>query len=163
MINHTLLFETLESPEVKQAIHTLTSLLSPQLIELSGGDARQLPNVGNKSYAFVIKALELAKDSPDFLNLIDVQKFEDEISVFDLLREIYTPLTKLLKKINDTMTLSGSGAYIAALTYYGLVKESVKSKDSNTEAICEELNKYFPAHFKDRSVHESKMQVERPA
>jgi hypothetical protein len=42
------------------------------------------------------------------------------------------------------MTLAGSEAYVAGLTYYGSSKEGVKRKVPNAILIAEELGERFP-------------------
>ncbi|MDR2384017.1 MAG: hypothetical protein LBD76_09080, partial [Prevotellaceae bacterium] len=40
--------------------------------KIGQGEARELPLMGDKSYAFVVKALEFAKQYPEYAALIDV-------------------------------------------------------------------------------------------
>jgi hypothetical protein len=120
------------------------------LVELAQGEARELPLMGDKSYAFVVKALEYAKQYPDYAALIDVPEFEKDVNAVDLLREFYVPLSQLTKKLYDTMTLAGSEAYVAGLTYYGSSKEGMKRKLPNAVLITEELGKRFPDRSKTK-------------
>jgi hypothetical protein len=130
--------------EIHAALGVLNSKLLPLLMELSQGEARELPLMGDKSYAFVIKAFEFAKQYPEFAGLIDVAEFEKDVKTVRVLREIYITLSQLTKKVNDTMTLAGSEAYVAGLTYYGTSKEGLKRKVANAPLIVEELKNRFP-------------------
>ncbi|MDR1170512.1 MAG: hypothetical protein LBK97_06740, partial [Prevotellaceae bacterium] len=109
-------------------------------------EARELPVMGDKSYAFVFKALEFAKQYPEFAGLIDVAEFEKDVETVQALREFYVQLSQLTKKIHDTMTLAGSEAYVAGLTYYGTSKEGLKRKVNNAPFIVSELKNRFPGH-----------------
>ena len=99
------------------AIGVLNEKLLPRLTELSQGEARELPTMGDKSYGFVFKALEFAKQYPEFATFINVPEFEIDVNTIGLLREFYVPLSQLTKKVHDTMTLAGREAYVAGLTY----------------------------------------------
>ncbi|MDR1112988.1 MAG: hypothetical protein LBL18_04430 [Bacteroidales bacterium] len=126
------------------ALQILAEKLLPQLTELAQGEARELPLMGDKSYGFVIKALEFAKQYPEYAALIDVPEFEQDVNAIALLREFYIPLSQLVKKLQDTMTLAGSEAYVAGLTYYSASREGVKRKIPNAILIADELGKRFP-------------------
>jgi hypothetical protein len=130
--------------EIHAALNVLNDKLLPRLVELAQGEARDLPTMGDKSYGFVFKALEFAKQYPEYAALIDVAEFENDVNTVGLLREFYVPLSQLTKKVHDTMTLAGSEAYVAGLTYYSSSKEARKRKIPNSVLIVEELSKRFP-------------------
>jgi hypothetical protein len=136
--------------EILEALNVLGGKLLPVLVELAQGEARELPTMGDKSYAFVVKALEFAKQYPEYAGLIDVAEFEKDVNTVGLLREFYVPLSQLTKKVHDTMTLAGSEAYVSGLTYYGTSKEGVKRKLPNAILITEELKQRFPGRNKSK-------------
>jgi hypothetical protein len=129
---------------IRAALEVLNSKLLPLLVELAKGEARELPVMGDKSYAFVIKALEFAKQYPEFAGFIDVAEFEKDVKTVEVLREFHVQLSQLTKKVDDTMTLAGSEAYVAGLTYYGMSKEGLKRKVPNAPFIVDELKNRFP-------------------
>jgi hypothetical protein len=138
------LLEESDKQEILAALEVLKTKLLPLLVELGHGEARELPLMGDKSYAFVIKALEFAKQYPEYAALIDVPEFEKDVNTVSLLREIHIPLSQITKKVHDTMTLAGSEAYVAGLTYYGSSKEGIKRKIPNAVLIANELKQRFP-------------------
>jgi hypothetical protein len=138
-----------DKQEIIEALNVLKKKL-PMLVELAQGEARELPMMGDKSYAFVVQALEFAKQYPEFAALIDVAEFEKDVNAVSLLREFYIPLAQLTKKVHDTMSLAGSEAYVAGLTYYGSSKEGLKRKLPNAVLITEELGKRFPGRTKTK-------------
>jgi hypothetical protein len=138
-----------DKQEILEVLNVLKKKL-PMLVELAQGEARELPLMGDKSYAFVFKALEFAKQYPEYAALIDVTEFEKDVNAVSLLREFYVPLAQLTKKVHDTMSLAGSEAYVAALTYYGSSKEGRKRKLPNAVLITEELGKRFPGRTKTK-------------
>jgi hypothetical protein len=79
-----------------------------------------------------------------------VPEFEKDVNAVGLLREFYVPLSQLTKKLQDSMTLAGSEAYVAGLTYYGSSKEGVKRKLPNAVLIADELGKRFPGRSKTK-------------
>ena len=139
-----------EKQEILAAIGVLKTKLLPKLVELKQGEARELPTMGEKSYGFVFKTLEYSKQYPEFATFIDVPEFEKDVNAVGLLRELYIPLSQITKKVHDSMTLAGSEAYIAGLTYYGSSKEGVKRKLPNAVLIVEELSKRFPGRTRTK-------------
>ncbi|MDR3094021.1 MAG: hypothetical protein LBU62_05185 [Bacteroidales bacterium] len=139
-----------EKKEILAALNVLNTKLLPKLTELAQGEVRELPVMGDKSYGFVFKALEYAKQYPEYASLIDVEEFEKDVNSVGLLREIHVPLAQLTKKVHDTMTLAGSEAYVSGLAYYGTSKEAMKRKLPNAVLITEELSKRFPGRNKTK-------------
>jgi hypothetical protein len=139
-----------DKQEILATLNALKEKLLPLLVELAQGEANELPTMGDKSYAFVFKALEFAKQYPEYAGLIDVAEFEKDVNAVSLLREFYVPLSQLTKKVHDTMTLAGSEAYVSGLTYYGTSKEGVKRKLPNAVLIAEELKQRFPGRNKPK-------------
>jgi hypothetical protein len=139
-----------DKQDIHAALSVIEAKLMPGLVELSRGEARDLPVMGDKSYAFVIKSLEYAKQHPEFAAFIDVAEFEKDVKAVELLREFYAQLSQFTKKVHDTMTIAGSEAYSAGLAYYGSSKEGVKRKQPNAILIAEELGQRFPGRPKTK-------------
>jgi hypothetical protein len=110
-----------------------------------------MPGMGDKSYAFVVKTLEYARQYPEFAGLVDVVELEKDVKAYEALRELYIPLAQLLKKVRDTMTLLGSEAFTGSLTYYGTAKERRKHRKPNSILVCDELGKRFPGRPKAKA------------
>jgi hypothetical protein len=143
--------EESDKQEIQNALEVLNTKLVPKLVELAQGEARELPLMGDKSYAFVVKALEFAKQYPEYAALIDVPEFEKDVKAVGMLRELYVPLAQITKKVQDTMAVAGSEAYVSALTYYGAGKEGVKRKIPNAVLIVDELRHRFPGRSRKKN------------
>ena len=61
---------------------------------------------------------------------------------------MYQPLLQITESLSDTMTLSGSEAYSAALMFYNSTKNATKSKIPKAETIYNDLAARFPAKVK---------------
>jgi hypothetical protein len=132
-----------DKEDIKAALKVLGGTLLPKLVELTPDEIRELPTMGDRSSPFTTKALEFAKIYPEYAALIDVTEFEKDMKTVEQLREIYIPLAQLTKNVHDTMTLAGSEAYVAGLTYYGSAKEGLKRKLPNAIRITEDLGQRF--------------------
>lgn len=146
----SLSFSEQEKDELKQAIEVLTGKLSPHLTELAEGEGRKLANMGDKSYSFVTKSFEFARQYPEFAGLLNMDEYAKDVEGYQQLWEFYVPLSQLYKKLNDSLMLVGSEAYTASLAYYGTAKEAKKRKVPNSILICEELGKRFPGRSKGK-------------
>ncbi|HLP88836.1 MAG TPA: hypothetical protein VK184_09650 [Nostocaceae cyanobacterium] len=135
---------------VMQAIATIKEKL-PFLIDLSLEERRALPKLGDKSRAFVSKALEVALQNPGILaRSFDVEEMRRDVELFEALYPIMLSLSQLQELIDDTCLAAGSEAYVAALAVYNYAKVS-----GNTEGLdtaLDELGRRF--------ARKSKKQVE---
>lgn len=122
------------------AIATLKEKL-PFLIDLTA-QHKSLPKMGDKSWAFVSKALEVATQNPDFLpRSFDLEEMRQDVELFESLYPILLSLTQLHELVDDTCIAVGSDAYAAALVVYNFAKAS--GKGAGLDAVADEMGRRF--------------------
>lgn len=126
--------------EILAAITSIKEKL-PFLIDLSAEERRSLPKLGDKSRAFVSKALEVATQNPDFLpRSFDIDEMRQDLELFESLYPVTLALTQLQALVDDTLTAVGSEAYAAALLVYNYAKTS---GEGGLDAVVDELGQRF--------------------
>ncbi|MEH2180144.1 hypothetical protein [Nostoc sp.] len=126
---------------VMQAITTIREKL-PFLIDLTTEERKALPKLGDKSRAFVSKALEIGTQNPDFLpRSFDLNDMRQDIELFEALYPILLSLTQLQELVDDTSVAVGSEAYAAGLMIYNYAKAS--GKGSGLESMIDDLGRRF--------------------
>lgn len=114
-------FTAEEQAAALAAIQQIQSL--PFLIGLSNGEKRKLNKMGDKSLAFVDRALGIAKQNPEMLpGSFDLEELERDVSLYHSMLPIKIALSKLSELIDSTMMAVGSDAYNAALEVYAFAK-----------------------------------------
>jgi len=123
----------------------LQEKLLPYLKSLSADERKELPKMGDKTIAFVQKALEYSGQNAEFVpSFLDVKEFENDMKAVELLRSIFNPLSQISDAVQDTLTLSGSDAYSAALIFYSAVKSAAKTNAPKSQSILNDLSSRFP-------------------
>jgi len=123
------------------AIANLKSSL-PFLIDLTPEERRALPKLGDKSRAFVSKALEVAIQNEDILpRSFDLEEFKRDVALFESLYPVLIAIAQLNELIEDTVLEVGSEAYAAALLVYNYAKAN--GKGSGLDGVVDELGKRF--------------------
>jgi hypothetical protein len=90
---------------VLDAIATIKQKL-PFLTNLAQEERNTLPRMGDKSRAFVSKALEVAAQNPDFLpRSFDVDEMRSDVQLFEAMQPLTLALTQLQELVNDTPRL----------------------------------------------------------
>jgi hypothetical protein len=126
---------------VMQAITTIREKL-PFLVDLTTEERKALPKLGDKSRAFVSKALEIAAQNPDFLpRSFDLNEMRRDIELFESLYPILLSLTQLQELVDDTSVAVGSEAYAAGLLVYNYAKAS--GKGAGLETMVDDLGRRF--------------------
>lgn len=126
---------------VMQAISTIKEKL-PFLVDLTTEERKSLPKLGDKSRAFVSKALEIAAQNPDFLpRSFDLDEMRRDIELFEALYPILLSLTQLQELVDDTSVAVGSEAYAAGLLVYNYAKAS--GKGAGLETMVDDLGRRF--------------------
>lgn len=124
-----------------QAISTIKEKL-PFLIDLSNEERKALPKMGDKSRAFVSKALEVATQNPEFLpRSFDLEEMRKDVQLFEALYPLLLSLTQLQELVDDTSLAVGSEAYAAALQVYNYAKTS--GQTAGLDAVVEEMGQRF--------------------
>lgn len=131
---------------VMAAIATIKAKL-PFLVDLSADDRKALPKMGDKSRAFVSKAMEVATQNPDFLpRSFDIAELQKDVQLFESLYPILLSLTQLQDLVDDTCLAVGSEAYAAALQVYTYAKAS--GQGTGLETAVEELGLRFARKYR---------------
>ena len=127
---------------ISDAITTISTKL-PFLISLPAEERRSMAKMGDKSRAFVSKALELATQNPEILpGNLSVAEFKKDADLFSQLYTIIQPLTLLVDKINDTQMEAGSEAHAAALIVYQTAKISGTGV-GGLDSVLDDLGRRF--------------------
>ncbi len=126
---------------VMTAVATIKEKL-PFLIDLTADERKALPKMGDKSRAFVSKALEVATQNPDFLpRSFDLEEMRKDVQLFEAMYPIVVALTQLQELVDDTCLATGSEAYAAALQVYTYAKAS--GQGSGLDAVVVEMGQRF--------------------
>lgn len=135
-------------------IAEVIGLMKPYAITLTPVDRKNMLKMGDKSSAFVEKGLEFTKTNPEFIpSFMNAIEFEIDVTDSKNLVGTESLATQLLNAIDDTIMVSGSEAYYAALYYYKNVQQAASMNIPGAKAIFEELKKRFPS--KTRSIDTS--------
>ena len=145
-----------EKTQLNGHIEGIVAILESKLHTLLPEEKRDLPKMGDKTVAFVEKALEYGEQYPGYMpNFIDVPEARIDFETVRLLRKFNTPLARLTTEIDDTMTLAGSEAYSAALSIYKVLKNAASMGQPGAKEASIELKNRFPrARKKTEKVEE---------
>jgi hypothetical protein len=126
---------------VMNSIATIREAL-PFLIDLTAEERKALPKMGDKSRAFVSKALEVATQNPDFLpRSFDLEEMRRDVELYEALYPIVIALSQLQELLSDTQVTVGSEAYAAALQVYNYAKAS--GGGAGLDGMVDELGQRF--------------------
>ncbi|PHJ64158.1 hypothetical protein VF14_11330 [Nostoc linckia z18] len=135
------ILEQTQRDALLQAIATIKEKL-PFLIDLTTEERQALPKMGDKSRAFVSKALEVATQNPEFLpRSFDLEEMRKDVQLFEALYPLLLSLTQLQELVDDTTLAVGSEAFTAALQVYNYAK--VSGHVAGLDAVVAEMGQRF--------------------
>ncbi len=118
-------------------IETLTIALNPS-------DRQRMIKSGNRSLPFINDSLNYCETNPEFApKYLAVPEMKKDVQAGADLKQIRNVIEQILQRLDDTIMLAGSEAYIAALSYYHAVKRAAKDKAPGAEPIFEDLKQRF--------------------
>jgi len=129
---------------VQTAIQTINTKL-PFLISLTSEERRGGVKLGDKSVAFVGKAISYAQANPQlvpgYVNMVEILK--DYNMQKDLL-DIQQWMVSLQQKIEDTQMEAGVEAFNSILGFYQAVRVAAEKDVPGARAIYTDLSQRFP-------------------
>lgn len=130
--------------EVQTAVNMIKTKLQPYLVALTPEERHEIPKMSDKTVPFVEKTLNYAETSPEFAPpYMKVDEMKIDIVAVNNLKSILNPITQIESTIDDTVMISGSEAYVAALSYYNSVKLASKMDIPNAKPIYDDLKQRF--------------------
>jgi hypothetical protein len=149
MTQTNLLSATLADADKQAILQQLAQVkqqLNPLLLFNLGPDDKQgLLKMGDKSAAFVAKALDYAVKNPGLVPpYVSVEEAVRDHTLCAQLTEIYREMTVLQQALEDTIMIAGSEAYDAALQFHASVKAASRSNTPGSQAVYDDLAQRFP-------------------
>lgn len=133
-----------EKAQITSAITTINDVFRDKLVTLSPQERREHPKMGDGTEPFVSKALDYATSNPEFTpRYVNADDMKIDFEAVSLLNGIYRPLKQLIEQLDDSILLSGSEAYVAALAYYNSVKVGAKMNVPGAKSIYNDLKQRF--------------------
>ncbi|HET7733471.1 MAG TPA: hypothetical protein VFK73_06500 [Paludibacter sp.] len=128
-----------------------TALAGILLFNLTGQDRLELYKLGDKSLAFVEKALEYAANNPTLVpSYLDLGEANKDLKLSKDLNNILKQVSTLQRAIEDTAMVAGSEAYDAALVFYASVKGANRVNVPGSQSVFEDLQKRYIAKSKKK-------------
>lgn len=134
----------LSAEDVESIINSIQQIKDklPFLIDLSTEEKKNLPKLGDKSIAFVNKAVEVAQQYADFLpRNFSVDELKKDFELYSQLQRINMLLRELFEKLDDTETEVGSELYVGCLSVYNNLKNN--KIEGELELLLDDLGKKF--------------------
>lgn len=134
-----------EKIQVHDAIAVIDGILAPKLATLTTEEIKTIAKMGDKTIAFVEKSLEYGNAYPEFTpSFVDLDEANIDYNAIHEIRQLLNPISKIAKEMEDSMILSGSEAYSAALSIYDLIKRAAKMGQPGAKEAAAELKVRFP-------------------
>lgn len=130
--------------EVYADLQNCKTKLAPYLQGLSFDQKKSLFKMGDKTVATVQKVKSYTDTNPEFIPAyMNTAEFAKDETVVTQLDPLVNLANQLASDISDTMMLAGSEALVAALLYYGTVKEAAAKGVATAQPIYDDLSKRF--------------------
>ena len=125
-------------------IKELKDDLAPYLVELGPDHRRQMPKMSTKTVEFVTKTLEHMRANPGLKpGYVDLDEFAIDLAAVSQLRSLLAPLQQLVDLLDDSLMLSASEAYSAALVCYQGVKGAARLNMPGAKVVADDLARHF--------------------
>ncbi|MEI6062425.1 MAG: hypothetical protein WCR72_17120 [Bacteroidota bacterium] len=133
---------------IRQCIQSIMDILQPHTVVLSDTDRKTLPKMADGNLPFVEKALSYAISHPQFKpDYINADEMAVDVQGYKISSGLLALVYQLVRLLEDISILSGSEAYLAALSLYRNVQ--VQSRDGRPGALT--VTEDLQERFKERN------------
>lgn len=130
--------------EATEKLQDVRTLLAPYLQALAPGEKKSIFKMGDKTVATVQKVEDYTETNPEFTpSYMDKPEFKKDVAVVTDLSPLRNLSVQLASDLSDTITIAGNEALLAALLYYGSVKEASSKGVATATPIYEDLSARF--------------------
>ncbi len=134
--------EELDSAMAK--LQEVFNQLSPYLVALTTEERKTLPKMSDKTIPFVEKTMGYMNSDPTLSpTYVDVEEMQIDFQAARELTQVLREAQRICSGLNDTIMLTGSEAYVAALAYYHAIKGASRINVPGAKPIYEDLRKRF--------------------
>ena len=139
-----------ELADITSKLNAVNALLAKYLLfNLTPSDRLELSKMGDKTIAFVNKALEYAESNPTLVPAyLDMAEAKKDYALSQDLNTILKIVSTLERALEDTTMVAGSEAYNAALVFYNSVKGASRVNVPGSEAVYNDLQQRFAVKYK---------------
>lgn len=107
-------------------------------------ELKSLPKIADGRLPFVEKCAQYAVSNPEFLPpFANVPEFQNDLQGFKDMREMIRPVRQVLDNMENSMYVSGSEAWQAAMNYYRSVQFQAKMGVPGAQTIYDDLRPLF--------------------
>jgi hypothetical protein len=139
--------------EVETHLKAIATLLGGVLQNLEAKDRRAMAKMGDKTLAFVQKALQYGGQNvamvPSYISLAEA---EADLLLTNQLDSILKLLAPLCQSVQDTEMMAGSDAYMAGLGIYNHVKGAAANNVQGATSIADDLSARFPGRGRKKQM-----------
>ena len=133
-----------EQKELQIGLEKIQNTLSKYLIALTPKEKQHLPKMSDGTLPFVEKSLAYSQSNKEYVPpYLDADELGRDVQAVEDLTVLYRSVKQLGSKLEDTILLAGSEAYVASLSYYNSVKMAAKLDVPGAKTIYADLKQRF--------------------
>ena len=138
-------FPAADVQEIKTNILHIKGKLPQGLVTLTPEERRAYVKMGDKSIAFVEKALDAAQSFPQLLPaFVNVAELNKDVEAVKVMKTILRQLEEITVLLDDSILLAGSEDLTAALSIYNAAKDAARRDVAGAKQVADELKERFP-------------------
>lgn len=132
-----------EQSQINAAITNIEAMM-PFLTGLTTEERIAIPKINVANKAFTEDAINIAVGNPSlFPGYINPAEMQKDLTLFNQLDALATSMRRVLEKIEDTLMLAGSEAYISALAVYRNIGAAAKAGVPGADSLYDQLRARF--------------------
>jgi hypothetical protein len=135
--------------EIRGFILELKTTLPAGLINLTPSERQHYAKMGDKTIAFVLKAIDFADLYPNLVpGYVNVAELKKDMAAVVAMQTILRDIEESTSKLEDSILLAGSEAFSAALSIYNVAKDAAHRDVPGAKVAYNELKERFPGRKK---------------
>jgi hypothetical protein len=130
--------------KLAECFSEINRILGNYAVYLRPSDRRHLNGVGQPTLGFIVNAYQNAVENPELLpHHVPIEKFREDCFYFENFQSLIVANKQAREKLWNITLLAVNNAYADAREFYGIVRQSARSKIQTSKVIYNELFPFF--------------------
>ena len=131
--------------EIKAFLVEVKNKLPHGLMTLTADERQAYAKMGDKTIAFVQKAIDFAELYPNlvpaYVNIIELKK---DMEAVVIMKSIFRQMEEMTTQLEDSIMVAGFDAFTASLSIYGAAKDAARRDVPGAKIVYNEMKERFP-------------------
>ncbi len=145
MDKFSVVFIPADVEDIRGFLVDVKNKLPAGLMTLTAEERQAYAKMGDKTIAFVQKAIDFAELYPHLVPAyVDIAELKKDMEAVVIMKSIFRQMEEMTTQLEDSIMVAGFDAFTASLSIYGAAKDAARRDVPGAKIVYDEMKARFP-------------------